>query len=66
MLLVTSIVIGVLGAVARFEVSPEAAGFKMHALGVSLMLFAVIGVLTSLKLISTHRLMRTGPSPQQA
>lgn len=66
MLLLTSIVIGVLGAVARFQAAAEVAGFKMHALGVSLMCFAVIGVLASFKLISTHRLTESGPSPQQA
>lgn len=59
MLLVTSIVIGALGAMARFQAAAEVAGFKMHALGVVLMLCAAIGVLVSLKPVRTHLVMRT-------
>jgi hypothetical protein len=54
MLLVTSIAIGVLGAVARFQAAAEVAGFKMHALGVALMVFAVAGLLVSFR-GTTHR-----------
>lgn len=66
MLLVTSIVIGALGAVARFRVAAEAYGYKMHALGVSLMIFAVVGVMMSLKPIAAHRLTRSLPPPVAA
>ena len=46
---VASILIGALGAVARFEAVAEVAGFKMHALGVTLMIVAAIGLATSLQ-----------------
>ena len=62
MLFVTSILLAALGAVARFHAAAEVAGFKMHALGVSLMLFAAVGVLVSLKPLATHRLSRTLPA----
>ena len=58
-----SILLGILGAVARFHAAPEVAGFKMHALGVSLIVLAALGVIVSLKPLATHRLTRTSPSP---
>lgn len=66
MLLVTSLLIGVLGAVARFQAAPEVAGFKMHALGVALMVFAAVGVLASLKPGPMQRWTRAFSAPQQA
>ncbi|MDP1793958.1 MAG: hypothetical protein Q8K63_07445 [Acidimicrobiales bacterium] len=49
MVLLTSILIGALGAMARFEAAAEVAGFKMHALGVTLMVFAFIGIVASFR-----------------
>lgn len=66
MLLVTSIVIGVLGAAARFQAASEVAGFKMHALGVSLMVLAIVGVIGSVKAGALPRFSRTLPAPTQA
>ena len=66
MLLLISVLIGALGFMARFQAAAEVAGFKMHALGVTLMLCAVIGVLASLKPLTTQRLTRAFPSARQA
>ena len=60
MLLVTSILIGALGAMARFQAAAEVAGFKMHALGVSLMVCAAIGVVVALKPLAARRPTQTG------
>ena len=46
MRLVTSLLVGALGVVARFEASAQVAGFKMHAIGVLLMVAAVAGVVS--------------------
>ncbi len=66
MLLVTSILIGALGAVARFQAAAEAYGFKMHALGVSLMVLAVVGVLVSLRPLAAQRMTRSLGRPVAA
>jgi hypothetical protein len=66
MLLVTSLLLGVLGAMARFQAAAEVAGFKMHAVGVSLMVFAVVGVLVSLKSLTTNLVCRSGANAKRA
>lgn len=60
MLFVTSVLIGALGALARFYAAAEVAGFKMHALGVSLMVGAIVGVVVACKTRIAPR--HTGPS----
>jgi hypothetical protein len=49
----TSILTGATGAFLRFELAAEAAGFKMHAAGVVLMISALFGVVLSLMHWST-------------
>lgn len=67
MLLATSILLGVLGYVARFEAAREVAGFKMHALGVSLMVFAFLGVMAwAMRATPLRRFRPAGPTPQPA
>ena len=43
MTVATSILAGVLGVILRFQFAAEAAGFKVHAIGVTLMVASVVG-----------------------
>lgn len=42
-----SILVGAVGAFLRFEVAAQAAGFKVHAVGVIMMVGGIVGVVAS-------------------
>lgn len=62
MRLVTSILLGAVGTAFRFAVSAQMAGFKMHALGVTLIVLAVMGVVASVA--AGHSWLRPQTSTQ--
>ena len=48
MRLVMSVLVGVLGMTIRLTASAEMAGFKMHPIGITLVLLGVAGVVVAL------------------
>ena len=58
-----SILVGAVGAILRFTLTAQAAGFKMHAVGVILMIAGGVGVATSLIFRRTWGVLNRNTAP---